>query len=221
MNELKKFTHSEPRPLPVIILADISGSMAVRGKIETLNSAVSEMIGTFRHEETGSAQIHVAVITFGGEEATVHTPLSPADRLAWSDMRATGRTPMGDAFRLATEMVEDRGKIPGRAYRPTVILVSDGIPTDDWKQPLEQLLSAPRASKAIRFSMAIGEDASIETLETFLGDSTHRVFRADQAREIHKFFKWVTMSVTSRTRSSNPNLPGTIDLSDVDDDFDF
>lgn len=220
MNEIKQFTHTEPRPLPVIILADISGSMAVKGKIETLNLAVSEMIGTFREEDAASAQIQVAVVTFGGEGAALHTPLTPAENLAWSDMTASGRTPMGAAFQFVNNMLEDRDQIPGRAYRPTLILVSDGVPTDEWEGPLRALLSAPRASKATRFALAIGEDADKGTLVEFLGDSPHGVFEADQAREILKFFKWVTMSVTSRTRSTNPNQPVTIDLDDLDD-FDF
>lgn len=34
MNQLKDFTIAEARPLPVVILADVSGSMSVDGKIE-------------------------------------------------------------------------------------------------------------------------------------------------------------------------------------------
>lgn len=221
MNELQQFTHAAPRPLPVILLVDISGSMSVNGKIETLNKAVSEMIGTFRDEDGAAAQIQVAVITFGGEDAQLQTPLTPAENLAWTDMSASGRTPMGSAFQMTADMIEDREKISARAYRPTLVLVSDGMPTDEWKQPLQNLLSSPRASKATRFALAIGEDAYRDTLDQFVGDSPHGVFEADQARQIHKFFKWVTMSVTSRTRSTNPNQPITVNLDDVDDIDDF
>ncbi len=217
MNEIQEFTHASPRPLPVIILADISGSMANEGKIQNLNNAVSEMIGSFREEQGASAQIQVAVVTFGGREAELHTPLTSAESLAWKDMTADGRTPMGSAFELVTEMLEDRNQIPGRAYRPTLVLISDGIPTDTWEGPLQTLLASPRASKATRFAMAIGSDACHDTLEKFLGDSPHGVFEAHQAREIRKFFKWVTMSVTTRTRSTNPNQTIALDFDDIDD----
>ena len=43
MPSLKEFTVSSARPLPVILLADVSGSMAVDGKIDALNGAVAEM----------------------------------------------------------------------------------------------------------------------------------------------------------------------------------
>ena len=37
MSSLKKFAVATPRPLPVIVLADTSGSMGENGKIEALN----------------------------------------------------------------------------------------------------------------------------------------------------------------------------------------
>ena len=37
MATLKDFTVTKPRPLPVILLADVSGSMASEGKIDALN----------------------------------------------------------------------------------------------------------------------------------------------------------------------------------------
>ena len=47
MSKLKEFVMASARPLPVIILADISGSMSTNGKIDALNDAIAEMIETF------------------------------------------------------------------------------------------------------------------------------------------------------------------------------
>ena len=44
MTTLSDFTIATPRPLPVIVLADISGSMSENGKIDSLNQALEEMI---------------------------------------------------------------------------------------------------------------------------------------------------------------------------------
>jgi len=71
MTTLKEFTAPTARPLPVIILADVSGSMATEGKIQALNHAVKEMIEAFREEDDLRAQIQVAVITFGAGDAKV------------------------------------------------------------------------------------------------------------------------------------------------------
>jgi uncharacterized protein YegL len=220
MTKLSDFTLSSARPLPVIVLADVSGSMAVNGKIDALNEAVSEMIATFAEEEDTRAEIHVSVITFGADGAKVHKPLKPAAEVTWESMTAAGRTPMGDALSIAQKLLEDHDVIPGRAYRPTLVLVSDGVPTDEWKTPLTSLLNSERAAKAVRFAMGIGDDADKEMLKAFLGDEEARVFEAHEAREIKKFFRWVTMSVTSRSRSANPNSIIAVEPTDLGD-FDF
>jgi uncharacterized protein YegL len=217
MSKLSDFTMPSARPLPVIVLADISGSMAANGKIDALNDAVGDMIGVFAEEETTRAEIHVSVITFGSGGAKQHKPLKPATEVMWEKMTAAGRTPMGEAFLIAQQLIEDREMIPTRSYRPTIVLVSDGIPTDDWKTSLTSLLNSERASKATRFAMAIGDDANKETLKAFLGDNEARVFEAHEAREIKKFFRWVTMSVTSRSHSSNPNTVVWTEPTDFDE----
>jgi len=220
MSKLKEFTMSSARPLPVIVLADVSGSMSANGKIDALNDAVSEMIATFAEEDDTRAEIHMSVIAFGGGGASIHKPLRPARETRWEPMSASGRTPMGEAFELARAMVEDRETVPSRAYRPTLVLVSDGVPTDDWRTPLATLLTSERASKATRFAMGIGADADHETLTAFLANDEGRVFEAHEAREIKNFFRWVTMSVTTRSRSANPNSVVMVEPTDLDE-FDF
>ncbi|MDF1552530.1 MAG: VWA domain-containing protein [Deferrisomatales bacterium] len=220
MTKLKEFTMSTARPLPVIVLADVSGSMSANGKIDALNDAVSEMVTTFAEEDDSRAEIHVSVIAFGRGGASIHTSLRPARETLWVPMEASGRTPMGEAFDLVRTMVEDRNTIPSRAYRPTLVLVSDGVPTDDWRGPLAELLKSERASKATRFAMGIGADADHETLTAFLANDEGRVFGAHEAREIKNFFRWVTMSVATRSRSTNPNSVVMVEPTDLDD-FDF
>ncbi len=205
MDKLKEFTVSAARPLPVIVLADISGSMSVDGKIQALNQSIREMLDTFRDEDDLRAEIHVAVVTFGRGEAREHLPLGHAAKAAWTDMPAAGNTPLGMALNTALQLIENRDRIPSRAYRPTLVLVSDGQPNDEWQGPLEALLKSERAGKAFRMAMAIGPDADLDVLQTFLASSESRVFKAEDARKIRTFFRMVTMSVTSRSRSSNPN----------------
>jgi uncharacterized protein YegL len=217
MDKLKEFTVSNARPLPVIVLADVSGSMSVEGKIQALNLAVREMLDTFRDEDDLRAEIHVSVITFGGNGASEHLPLGPAAKASWSDMPAVGYTPMGQALTLVLQMLENKERIPSRSYRPTIVLVSDGQPNDEWTGPLEALLKSERGGKAFRMAMAIGADADIDVLQKFLANSESRVFKADEARKIRTFFRMVTMSVTSRSRSANPNTaPAPVEAEDWD-----
>ena len=220
MGILKDFTVSAARPLPVIIMADVSGSMASDGKIDALNTALKEMIGSFQNEEDGNAEIQVAVLTFG-QEVRWSQELEPASRVEWTPLAARGSTPLGKALREVTALLNDRERISGRAYSPTVVLLSDGQPNDAWEEPLQDFLGSKRAAKAQRFAMAIGEDAEKDVLLKFLDDPEATVFEAHEAREIQKFFRWVTMSVTSRSRSNSPEQAIAIDPLSLDDYGDF
>ena len=220
MTSTQDFTVASARPLPVVLMADVSGSMGVDGKIDALNSAVTEMQGAFAEEDDGRAEIHLAVVTFGGT-AALHTPLTPASAVRWTPMQAGGRTPMGAALDIVTDLIEDRDRVPSRAYRPTIVLVSDGLPNDAWEGPLERLLGSERASKAQRFALSIGADADHDVLRAFLHDPEGRVFEVHEAREIRKFFQWVTMSVTARFRSATPNQTVDVAPLDLDDYGDF
>lgn len=216
MATLKEFTVTAARPLPVILMADVSGSMAADGKIAALNSAVGEMQAAFGEEDDASAEIHMAVVTFGGS-ASLHLPLTPASEVRWTPMQANGMTPMGAALDIVTDLIEDRERVPSRAYRPTVVLVSDGLPNDEWRGPLDRFHQSERAAKAQRFALGIGADADHDVLRTFLRDPEGRVFEAHEAREVRKFFRWVTMSVTARSRSGQPNSAVDVEPPDLDD----
>ncbi len=215
---LKSFTASTARPLPVIILADTSGSMGTDGKIQALNTALTDMTRAFAEEDNARAEIHVAVLTFGGT-AQVHQALEPASKVQLAPLGAEGMTPMGGAFDLARSMVEDTQMIPGRAYMPAIVLISDGQPNDDWEPALARLLDSERARKAQRFALGIGADADAAVLQRFLADPEAKVYSAADARQIKSFFRWVTMSVTTRSRSVNPNAatPSGLPPSDLDE----
>ena len=206
MSQLNSFTIANARPLPVIMLLDTSGSMKGEGKIAALNLAASDMIRKFADEDDYEVEIQVAIITFGAEEARLHQDIIPAAKCEWHDLIPNGKTPMGAAFDLARELVENRDKIPSRAYIPTIILLSDGLPTDGerWKTALQTLLQSPRAAKAARYAISVGGDANFEVLNAFLAGTGEKV-RTQQPDKIHDFFNMVTMSVTSRSRSQNPN----------------
>ena len=205
MSSFSKITVQKAIPFPVIVLADTSGSMSVDGKIDALNIAVKEMVRSMGQQERLQAEIHVSFVTFGGEAEELH-PMVPAYQFEGEpNFKAGGGTPMGHAFNIARQIVEDKERIPSRAYRPTIVLISDGHPTDAWRGELDKLLKSERASKATRLAMAIGQDADLEILKEFINNSEIPVVKANDVHDIAKFFKCVTMSVTTRSVQANPN----------------
>lgn len=199
-----KFTVPKAKPLPVILLLDVSSSMNGE-KIQNLNAAVRDMLGEFRDTATSETEISVAIITFGAE-VKLHQPLSGAGDVQWQNLQASGNTPLGVALEMAKAMIEDKDVVPSRAYRPTVVLVSDGQPNDDWQGPMNEFISQGRSAKCDRMAMAIGMDADEAVLGQFIADTPHQLLRAENAKKIRDAFKYVTMSVSVRTKSQTPNV---------------
>lgn len=206
-----KFTTPTAKPLPVVLLLDVSYSMS-GNKIENLNKALEEMLNNFAQEEKMETEILVSIITFG-EEVELHVPFTKASEIQLKRLQANGMTPMGTALKMAKAMIEDKETTPSRAYRPTIVLVSDGQPNDIWEKPLEDFISDGRSSKCDRMAMAIGKDANDRVLKRFINDTPHDLFKAEHAGQLHEFFQRVTMSVTMRTQSKNPNaVPASVEI---------
>ena len=87
---------------------------------------------------------------------------------------------------------------------------------------IESFMNDGRSSKCYRMAMGIGVGEGTNeyrVLEKFIS-AEERVYSADDASNIRKFFKYVTMSVTSRTRSQNPNIvPKKEEIDDEDEIF--
>ena len=203
MFDPSKFTTQKAKPLPVCLMLDVSSSMSGE-KIGNLNKAVKEMLNTFAEEEKMETEIMVSVITFGGK-VNLHLPPTKASQIHLEEFHADGMTPMGEALNMAKALIDDKEKTPSRAYRPTIVLVSDGQPNDSWEKPLEDFISHGRSCKCDRMAMAIGHDADKQVLNRFIEGTPHKLFYADNAAQLHEFFQHVTMSITMRTHSTNPN----------------
>ena len=229
---LAQFTRAKRRVLPLIILLDASGSMneiidergmvrtgqtifmdgrewevvtGGRSKLQITNDAMRVMIEAFGTVDR--ADVQVSVIAFGGSgPARVHLPLESSGKVQWQDYQADGDTPMGSAFQLAKQLMEDRSTIPSDAYRPTIVLISDGMPTDaNWEASLQALIGDGRSKKAARMALGIGT-ADRRMLEKFLGEKNRDyLFEADQAAGMIRFFNFLTMSTAQRTNSAKPD----------------
>lgn len=244
MFDPSKFTVKKPKPLPVIFLIDVSGSMGevidetgmqetgetvyddgklyriVTGgisRIQIVNECCQRMISAFASSEKLETEVDVAIITFG-QNVSIHQTLKPASAVTWTNMEATGETPLGPALQKAKAMIEDRDQVPGRAYRPAVILISDGRPDPGWEQPLKDFISDGRSAKCDRMAMGIGDDADLNVLGQFIEGTGRTVFTADDADTIQDFFKFVTMSVTTRSLSKNPNAIPSLKTPSLDGD---
>ena len=213
---LNDFAITKERALPIFILADVSGSM--RGmKIQALNKAIQDMVATLKNVDDIRGVFKLSIITFGGNDEVVVQQL-PTDikEIEITELSANGRTPMGAAISKLKEIVEDKEIVKSKDYQPTIVLISDGCPTDyegkeydtlenylNW-EPIKQFHEAPRCSKCMRIAMSVDPSTDLNMLRAFLNNETEPM-QATDANEISKLFKWVTMSTISRMSSSDPD----------------
>ena len=96
----KKYMAPAQKPLPVILMLDVSGSMQNDHKIDRLYDAVLEMINAFLEMELKETIVRVAIITFG-EQVLLHTPYTPVAELKKKGipkLSASGQTPLARAL---------------------------------------------------------------------------------------------------------------------------
>jgi uncharacterized protein YegL len=182
------------RPLQVIWVLDRSASMAAGGKVEALNAAVRGALAALEDadRENPFAQLLVRALVFSDDvEWTIADP-TPPQHVRWADVRTYGRTSMGLA--LATIAAElEAGRMTRRGFPPVIVLVSDGRPTDDFDAGLRALMGSLWGPKAVRVAIAIGADADLDVLQTFIGlDSDIPPLLASNPGQLVAYLKWAS-----------------------------
>lgn len=183
------------RPLHFFFVCDCSGSMYGE-KINSLNSAIREVIPHMREaaDENPNAQVLVRAIKFANGASWHIASETPVDDFEWTDLTAEGMTDMGKALLLLSDAL----RIPpmtDRALPPVIVLVSDGEPTDDFIDAYNQLMALPWAKKAIKVSIAIGEDANLDVLQQFISTNERTPLKASNAEQLVKCVKWASTAV--------------------------
>jgi uncharacterized protein YegL len=187
------------RPLHFIWMLDCSGSMSVAGKIQALNTAIAEALPAMV-EVAGKnlhAELLVRAITFSsGAQWHVAEPTLVED-FVWRDVRAPagGLTDLGAALSLVADVLTVP-PMPVRAFPPVLVLVTDGRPTDAWKESMQRLVEIPWGAKAVRMAIAIGRDANQSVMQEFIGrESGRRPLHAGSPDDLAALIRWTSTVV--------------------------
>lgn len=196
------------RPLHFIWITDCSGSMTGQ-KIQSLNYAIRNAIPSMRDvaRENPNAKVLVRAIKFSSGAQWHIDDAVEVEKFEWKDLQAGGLTDLGTAL----SMVADQLKIPPmseRALPPVLVLLSDGQPTDDYKFALNQLLSLPWGKKAVKIAIAIGEDADIDVLQSFIDDPERMPLQANNSDALVHFIKWASTAVVKAASAPPSQLKG-------------
>jgi uncharacterized protein YegL len=198
------------RPLHLIWIIDASGSMNADGKIQSLNVAIRETIPHLRDAAADNPHIQllVRVITFSTGAAWHLAEPTPVEQLVWRDLSAAGFTDAGHALREVAAELEVPPMEP-RSLPPVLVMVSDGQATDDVAGGLEALRATPWGDHAVRIAVAIGRDADLDMLNSFIDDPALAPLTASNPEQLVRLIRWAS---TTATRSSTALPAGAPEL---------
>lgn len=196
--------NAEPR-CPVVLVLDTSGSMGGE-PIAELNAGLQTFRDEIQADPLASQRVEVAIVTFGPVNELAG--FCGAESFVAPTLDVTGDTPLGAAIEHALDMIEDRKRLYRdngiKYYRPWVLLITDGAPTDDWKAAARRVRDATDR-KAISF-FAIGvQGADMATLAK-ISVKQPLVLRGLMFREL---FMWLSrsLSTVSGSRPEDENIP--------------
>jgi uncharacterized protein YegL len=126
---------------PVYTVLDVSAS--TRHLTLTYNQAMGELIDGLASSPRLGEIAYLSVISFA-DDAAVELPLTRIDHVVQiPDLQSRGGTSYGSAFRLLRERIEiDVADLKAQSkmvYRPLVLFITDGAPTDPWQPDFERL----------------------------------------------------------------------------------
>ncbi len=196
--DLELATNPDPR-CACLLLLDTSGSMS-GAPLDALNAGLRTFQADLQEDGLARQRVEIAIITFGGVVTTVQEFISAREFTA-PYLSAHGGTPMGEAILNGIQLVKNRKQtykdngVP--YYQPWVFMITDGGPTDEWKQAAE-LVHRESAAKSLTFFAVAVNQANIDTLKTI----TDRVIKLDGIN-FRELFLWLSSS-QKRVSGSKP-----------------
>ncbi len=187
------------RRLPVYLLLDTSGSMSGE-PIEQVKNGMQMLVSGLRQDPYALETAYLSVITFDSDAKEV-VPLTELTAFQPPALQARGGTSLGAALALvadsAKKNVAKTTATEKGDWRPMVFLMTDGKPTDDWQKGLARF---KQEKWGIIVACAV-DSADTAALKQIAGEENVVRLDTSDSSAITAFFKWVTASVSTSSKS--------------------
>lgn len=189
------------KSMVMFFLIDTSGSMEGRS-IAAVNDAMREVLPDIQDisNNNADAKIKLAVMSFSSGTNWETTEPQDLDSYRWKDLEAGGVTDMGAAFRELNSKLDRNAFLqdPAGVKMPVIILISDGEPTDDFREGLKVLQQNKWYKRSLKVALGV-DDANMDVMEEFTGSCESAIYLRDKSN-LKKLIRIV--SVTSSTVGS-------------------
>jgi uncharacterized protein YegL len=186
------------RKVPICLVLDDSGSMA-GDKIKELNKNIEDFLRYVKNDAKAARIADIAIITFG-DTVKVKSGYESIENIKFSGLYAGGKTPMGAAVSKAVELLKERRDFYRQNdiehYKPIMLLMSDGEPTDEYDEAAQNLTEMVKSREIKIFPVGIGEDFNKASLKKFSPILEPKIIKG--AEGFSKLFRLLSSS------SSNP-----------------
>ncbi len=187
------------RTATVFFIIDQSGSMD-GVKIGAVNHAMGEVGTELKKlmEDNADANLELAVLTFSQSAQWMTSEPISVENFHWENIDSQSMTNFGLALEeLNARLSKDKkGFMKGakESYAPAFILLSDGMPTDNYKVALSKIQGNGWFKYGIKTAVAIGDDADKKRLAEFTG-TMENVIEVHNSKDLIKVIKF--LSITS------------------------
>jgi uncharacterized protein YegL len=199
------------RRLPVYFLLDISGSMMGQ-PIESVRQGVKAVINDLKTEPQAMETAYISIITFGSEARQI-IPLTDILSFQEPNLDVSGTTSLGAALSILDNCLENEVKKSTSTqkgdYKPLVILMTDGEPTDNWEGPAN-IIKSKSGKFANILAVGCGPQVNDATLKKISEVSLK--MESIQPNDFKQFFKWISTSIKGASKSLTQDATASIDL---------
>ena len=211
-------TSVSKKSLVIFFLIDTSGSMKGK-KMGELNTVMEELIPEIRRVGEADTEVKVAVLTFSTEVRWMYSNPIPIEDFEWARLRASGVTSMGAAFKELNHRMSRNSFLnsPSLSFAPVIFLMTDGYPSDDYKEGLRELQTNSWYKFGRKAALGIGQEANDNILAEFTGskDTVVHAYSGGQLAQMIKIIAVTSSQIGSKSMTLSDDTGHEIGEEDV------
>ncbi len=211
-------TSVSKKSLVIFFLIDTSGSMKGK-KMGELNTVMEELIPEIRRVGEADTDVKVAVLTFSTEVRWMYSNPIPIEDFEWARLRASGVTSMGAAFKELNHRMSRNSFLnsPSLSFAPVIFLMTDGYPSDDYKEGLRELQTNSWYKFGLKAALGIGQEANDNILAEFTGskDTVVHAYSGGQLAQMIKIIAVTSSQIGSKSMTLSDDTSHELGEEDV------